>query len=282
MIGKKRRKKKKTRKNKRLGEPFGVRLRRFLSRAVKTVVVASGVAAAGLSAWWVWGWATTTELLAVDAVEVAGAARVPAEEVSRLAGVLRGQNIITLKFESVVRAIENMAWVKDAEISRRPPGRVVIEVAERVPFLLVMLDGLYVMDTEGVIFKRHAATDALDLPIVTGMEGGEKEGEARLAPELEGALFKLVGVLRENRVLGLGRVSEIHLDPVYGLSVHTLDEGVRVEMGFSRFAEKLDALGRVIEARRGSLKGVEFIDLNNSREVVVSFATEAVKEGGVI
>jgi len=168
-------------------------------------------------------------------------------------------------------------WLEAVDINRELPGTIEITVRERDAIALVKLDALYVMDSNGVIFKKYAAEEGLDLPVVTGLS---KESLASGTENLEARLMELISVLTNRSGFNITNVSEIKIDADYGLSLFTLDEGVRLDMGMGSFEEKLASFEKILGTRDGVLKGIEAFDLNNHREVIVRFTTDVVKEGG--
>lgn len=263
--------------NRRLREPF-------LKRAKRAVLRFSGVIMAALILpALVWGGyegytaLTTTERLAIETIKITGANRVSEDDIYDLAGIDEGDNILSFKAEAVAENLKKNPWIKEARVSRSLPATVNIEISEREPMALVKLDAIYVMDSTGVVFKRYSSEDALDLPVITGltMDGLKNDGGA-----LEEGMLRLVKTLRGRAGFNLADVSEIHADGIFGLSVYTLEEGVRLELGVKDFEAKLGAFERIRNTRGGSLNGIEAMDLNNYREVVVKFTANAVKEGG--
>lgn len=275
--------KKKVKGNRRRKEPFLVRARRVVVRTVKIAAVAVLVPTIVYASVLGYGWLKTTDMLSVEVIDVSGSKRVSAEDVVALAGITRGRNMLSFSSGAVEDNILRNAWISSAVVKRRPPHTIEIDVREREPLALVKMDGLFVMDVSGVIFKKYLSEDSLDLPVVTGlnMEGLNVEVE-EAAVELEHELFTLMSVLKGRQGFNLGSVSEIHVDQVYGLTVYTLEGGVRLEVGTERFPEKIAAFEKILEARKGSLHGIEAMDLSNEHKVIVRFTSNVVKEGGVI
>ncbi|MBI5586923.1 MAG: FtsQ-type POTRA domain-containing protein [Deltaproteobacteria bacterium] len=265
------------RRNRKLREPFLRRAGRVSGRFMKVLAVLALMPALAYGGWRGYKELTTTERLAIETINIAGAKRVSEDDIYDLAGIEEGENILSFKVSDVVDNIRRNPWIKEADVSRSLPSTVNIEVTEREPLALVKLDALYVMDASGVVFKRYSSEDGLDLPVVTGLTmDGLKEDSGGL----EDGLLKLIRTLRERKGFNLAMVSEIHVDRVYGLSVFTLDEGVRLELGMAEFEAKLASFEKILRSRGGSLAGIEAMDLNNYREVVVRFSANVVKEGG--
>ncbi len=269
--------KKKKRNRKRQREPFGARSRRSVARAFKVLLVVAMLPALAYGGLRFYRVLVTTEYLAVKKISVAGAHRVSPDEAVELSGITEGENILSFKASEAVAGLKTNPWVTGASISRSLPGTVRIDITEREPVALVKLDGLYVMDTTGTVFKKYAVGDDLDLPVITGLT---KEGLAKGAGQK--GLLELISTLRDRKGFNMERVSEINVDDVFGLSIYTLRDGVRLEVGADGFAEKLASFDKVLAARGGALNGIVAMDLNSSRAVVVRFTPKAFKEGGVV
>jgi cell division septal protein FtsQ len=97
---------------------------------------------------------------------------------------------------------------------------------------------------------------------------------------VDAGVLELMRVLDGRTGFGLRNVSEINVDAEYGLTLYTLAEGVRLELGRGAFEEKLRAFEKVVRARGGSLEGIETINLNNDHEVVVRLSGDVIKGGG--
>jgi cell division protein FtsQ len=220
---------------------------------------------------------TTSPYLAITDITVAGAQRVASEEVLAASGIVQGQNIFSFSKDEVLSRLKANPWLESVEINRELPGTIEITVKERDAIALVKLDSLYVMDSGGVIFKKYSAEEGLDLPVVTGLT---KESLAAGAENIETRLMELISVLTNRSGFNITNVSEIKIDADHGLSLFTLDEGVRLDVGMGSFEEKLASFEKILGTRDGVLKGIEAFDLNNHREVIVKFTTDVVKEGG--
>jgi len=270
--------KKKKRNRRKQSEPLASRVRRPALRAIKAVLVLSALCALGYGSVMFYRVLVTTEHLAISSVAVTGAGRLAPEEAVELSGITEGQNILSFNAGEAAEALKTNPWVLAAHVKRRLPGEIEIVITERQPVALVLLDkDLYVMDASGTVFKKYSVADRLDLPVVTGLtKEGLKEGGAGSA-----GLLGLMAVLRPREgFVSLSNVSEINVDPVFGFSIYTLDEGVRLAVGSGSFAAKLASFDKVVASRGGTLGGIEAMDLNNSRSVVVRFTTRAFKEGG--
>lgn len=263
--------------NRRHRDPLATRAARSAKRWTRVLAFALPVPALAFGAWWAYGQMKATEYFALKDITVVGASRAVPEELVAASGLVQGQNLFTFSKDEVASRLKANPWLESVEIDRDLPGSIEITVRERNPIAIVKLDALYVMDSKGVVFKRYSGEEGLDLPVVTGLS---KESLASDGENLETRLMELISVLTNRSGFNITNVSEIKIDADHGLSLFTLDEGVRLDVGMGSFEEKLASFEKILSTRGGVLKGIEAFDLNNHREVIVKFSTDVVKEGG--
>jgi cell division protein FtsQ len=268
-------------KNKLAREPLTWRVKQILVRAARAVIVFATILFFLYAGSIVYEELLTSPYLEIKKIEVEGAVRVTKQELIELSGIERGLNIFSVDLNEALDMVRSHPFVKEAEVKRRLPETVNMVIAEREPAALVMVDELYVMDKSGELFKRYSVEDGLDLPVITGMGNliteGEGEFQSTIKPGFRSKLLTLIGVLTEGDKFRLEDISEIRVDPTYGFSLYTMNEGVRVEMGKDGIAEKVLKLNKVLQARGGRLTGIESIDLTSDRGVVVRFIGGEVK-----
>jgi cell division protein FtsQ len=271
-------KRKMKKRNRRLKEPLRLRAARAARRAAKVLAFALPVPLLAAGSWWAYGKLVDSAYFNIAGISVTGEENLREEDVIRLSGLKEGENLFSFSKDRVISGLKANPWIESASIDRKLPDKVVIEVKERQPAVLVKTDALYLMDARGIIFKRYSTEDeGLDLPVVTGFVP-ERLGERE--KELEGRLLELISLLTGRSGFNIAGVSEINVDPAHGLSIFTLEEGVRLDIGLDGFEEKLLSFERILGTRGGVLRGIEAFDLNNHREVVVRFATDVAKRGG--
>lgn len=163
-------------------------MKRLLIAVVAAAAVAAGVV-------WLVGFSS---VFAVRAVEVTGTALVP--EVVAAAGVdatVPLARVDVAAVEARVRAIPQVAAVA---IHRMPPGRLVIDVVERVPVAFVSDgDGWQLIDADAVVYLR--VSDRPRLPEVRATGDGlptAVQVAADLSPELRSAVLAIAASTRDD------------------------------------------------------------------------------------
>ena len=279
-IGRKKRAKRRNSWNRRSRAPFSQRARGALVTSAKITAAVLVVPAFIFCSVMFYNVVITTEYLEVRSIDVAGIHRVPRGTVVALSGVREGANIFSFKYSDALDALKSHPWVASAQLRRIPPHTVRIELKEKEPVALVKSDDIYVMDASGTIFALHSAADSVDLPVVTGVKPAAGTEEL-LGTSVETSILELMAVLDGRDGFGIRNVSEINVASGYGLALYTLAEGVRLDLGYGPFEEKLRAFERVVSARGGTMAGIEAMDIKSAKEVVVRFKADVV-EGGAI
>ncbi len=97
-----------------------------------------------------------SDVLAVKDVEVQGTRTLSSEEVREVAAVPSGLPLARVDLDAIRARIEALAVVRDADVTRTWPDRVLIDVEERVAIAVVEIGGrTRGMDADGVVFREY-------------------------------------------------------------------------------------------------------------------------------
>lgn len=122
--------------------------------------------------------ATTAAGFTVKDVAVTGNTHLPRAAILKVAGVRRGVPVFTVDLDAAHERLRTLSWVKEARLSRRLPGTILVEVEERAPFALWQVNKkISLIDAEGVVLATRGLARYEDLPLVVG-EGAEKSAAA--------------------------------------------------------------------------------------------------------
>ena len=241
--------------------------RRRWRRGVGLALPALGLLAAlGAAALFSWRVGVQGPALRLRAIRFQGLAQVTPEALLELSPVHVGDPLALADLAAMERALLRNPWVARASIERRllPPA-LEVTVVERQAAALVDLDGLYLADGAGQVFKRAAPGDGLDLPVVTGI-GREAWSERR--DDAQAVLRAALALAGRWRELGLDRrapISEIHVDPDTGVTVFAGKDGLEIRLGQGDLPAKLGRLGQVLAALAAEGRRGEIIHLDNRR-----------------
>jgi len=208
--------------------------------------------------------------LNVGEVNIMGCMNTAESELVSLANVDFKANLANLDLREISSRLAKHPWVEKAKVKRDWSRRaLIIEVQERIPQALILLDDLYLVDRHGEVFKKAEPRDQLDFPVLTGLGTREVMGRDPQAVNLVGQALELLGILGQKKIFTPRDVSEIHLSKQNGLTIFTLKGGVPIRLGSGGLADKIDRLEKVLPDLQPKIKEVEYVELNYPRKVVV-------------
>lgn len=109
------------------------------------------LAAVAAAAWLVF----VSSVLAVTGVSVEGERSLPAQRITKAAGVPIGDPLARVDLDEVAAGVEDLAPVRAAEVSRSWPDTIVVTVEERTPVAVVAREGEHhLVDRDGVMFRQ--------------------------------------------------------------------------------------------------------------------------------
>ncbi|MBX7096205.1 MAG: FtsQ-type POTRA domain-containing protein [Myxococcaceae bacterium] len=209
-----------------------------VARVVLGLALALGLGAGARKAW---SWAQRAPQFALTKIDWAGAQHTAPVELARAAGLVEGSNLLALDLPAVEKAIATNPWVKSVRLTRRLPSRLSVLVEEHQPAAIAAIGDLYLIDGEGHPFKKLAAVDALDLPLITGLDR-----DAWTKDPLDGAAqlrLGLAALAAWERRKESARPSEARLDDT-GVTL-VLADGVELRLGEGDLDAKLDRFSRI-------------------------------------
>jgi len=193
------------------------------------VVAVAGTIAAG---WWAYGqrpWvaaedglrsalldATAAAGLTVRQVYLVGRDKAPLKPLQEAVGAEPGMPILAFDPYAAREALLALPWVADAEVERRLPDHIVVQIRERIPMALWQRsDGYAVIDRAGVPIPTARPQAFHDLPLVVG-EGAPERAAAlldalALEPDLATRVQAAILVSRRRWNLLLRNGTEIRL-----------------------------------------------------------------------
>ena len=203
----------------------------------------------------------------IKEVSVRGLRELTEKDILTSADIKLSQNILAVNTDAVIRRICANQWVENVYVGRELPGKLVLEVKERIPLALVkQADDFYLMDAKGFVFKRLVKSDVVDLPVITSITEKEQTKSQLLLSTLK--LLKTMSSSKEYSYLGI--ISEINIDNVFGLSL-IFDKGLYLKLGSDGFENKLKKLKIVLAdlENRGMKTGYLCVDLSDESKVTI-------------
>ena len=146
-----------------------IRLRRLLY--VLPVLLIIGLVFAGVQISQLFA---TSSSFKLKAMEVQGLRLLDGQDILEASGLQVGDNIFDVDLETVGSRLEEVPWVKQALVVRKPPDRLIVSIVERRRLAWIELGQIYGIDRDGVLLPgRGEAMESyrdLDLPVVRGVK----------------------------------------------------------------------------------------------------------------
>lgn len=171
--------------------------------------------------------ATASMGLRITNVTVEGRDHIEAQTLKDAIGINPGDPILGVDIHALHARLTAIAWVKDVQVRRVFPDRLIIKIDERLP-IAVWADapgGMAVIDDEGVIVARRGFHDFGQLLAVEGV-GAEKSAGKLIAllkgqPELAVRVTKAIRISDRRWDLAMDGGTVLRLpedDPGYALA----------------------------------------------------------------
>lgn len=200
----------------------------------------------------------------VSNLVIEGRANVAASELKSLIGVDKGDPIFATDLHAIKDRLEQVSWVDHAQVERRLPDTLYINLTERKPIALWQRQGkLAVVDAAGVVLSESNLDKFRDLPIIVGDEAPKR------APDLVAMIQAepdLKARLESAKWIG-GRRWDLYLKNGVAVRLPEDDQG--------------QAIARLAKAQKdGGLmdREIEAIDLRDPVRIVVQTKPGAVQE----
>jgi cell division protein FtsQ len=216
----------------------------------------------------VYMYAVSSPTFGVKHVALDGGGHVTEAELLTRGELALGMNIFDVDEQRAAALIEGLPWVAEASVTRELPDTVRVHVREHVPAAVALDGGAWsLIDAEGQPFKQIEGADPAgalirDLPLITGLDV-----QALAAKDEQGGLERAryaeaQQVLTTYARMGLDKrapLSEVHIDPVLGISLVLEEGGAEVRLGWGRWEERLTRLQVVHDALAARGTEVDYI-----------------------
>jgi cell division protein FtsQ len=250
--------------------------RAALPGAITVVALAAAAGALFLG----YRWLTDSPRFALAGVDVRGTRELEQADVERAVRPAVGENLFRIPLAAIERRLRAEPWVAEVAVSRRLPDHLVVEIDEHRPAAVVDLDGLYLADASGRVFKRVdlARGEAVGLPVVTGIG----RDVYRRRPEEASARIRdaLAAAATYAEAPGRPPLGEVHDDPHRGITLYTRRPVIALRLGRPAGAAErrrrlalFDAVRAALDpAERAALSAIHLDRDGSPPRVTVAFA----------
>ncbi len=217
-------------------------------------------------------WIQDNHAFSVREIRIAGASLVTDEEILAAAKIDISSPIMDANVENIrKRLLRGLPQAKDVRVARIFPSTIRIELKERDPIAIILDNGIWGVDAEGVLLPRFSARHGLDYPVITNIRlqkyvPGEKVDNAGLT-----SLVRFLGELRTVNPALYAGISEVTIDDMVGVRLVMLDDNVPVLMGHDRLLKKCKDLEIAWNFLLNSRKtaSIKYLDLRYRDQIIL-------------
>jgi cell division protein FtsQ len=203
---------------------------------------------------------------------IEGSERLSEKQIKKQAGIVDSVNILSFNLFVARKKLLGHPWIEQARVGREFPNTILIKIIEHKPLAVLDLGEKFILNTEGLIFKRLESDDPENLPIISGLLYSD------LGTIQDPGSIRFLSVME---VLRLGNepdsivpndlIRRIDVDRQIGLSLHTSDQEKMIKLGFENYPEKYAQLKKVIFQLKDQyiFNDYNCIDLINPDRIVV-------------
>lgn len=148
----------------------------------------------------------------VSRVSVVGANLVPAQDIVDASQITSGDNLMTLDTAAIVEQVKKIPYIRVCNVQRAYPDRVIIEVSERHPGAMVLINNhAFEIDDECVVLgplnalEPYEGPTITNLPDITAVTIGQRIESPALVSALE--VWKAFSTVPMSQQLKLSEIS---------------------------------------------------------------------------
>ena len=200
----------------------------------------------------------------VENIIIQGNSVVSEDAVKRSSGINIGDNIFSISTEKAEQWTKINYMVASAEVHKKLPDTVIINIVERSPAALIpVTDGFLQVDDESVVVARYKSVDKPEFPIITGLQNvdaGSVLGTKIKVDNIDTAL----NVVKQMSDTAKKFITEINVSNAEKIVLYTKDN-TEVRIGsYENFNEKFEVFYAIIEAqeKEGLLSSISYIDIS--------------------
>jgi len=209
-------------------------------------------------------------IFTVQEINITGNTRIKEKEILKRSGLRQGESSIFFFENSVEEYILKNPWVQRVSVTKEFPKKVNIEIKEEESYCLLFDENgkLYYISKEGKRLGPANFDEGLDFPVLIG--------EGINDPDLVKEALQLLELSSGSKVLNWDKISEVHLNSIYGINLFTIDKK-RIEFDTKNIVSKWRKVEKIIT--HAKMMGIEekYINISLDNMGVVNFDLPVVK-----
>ena len=188
-----------------------------------------------------------TNFFHIDSIKVTGNDKMSYDEILNASTYIKGENIFNISKKKGQNSLEKLPYIKKAEVKRRLPRSIIIQIEEREEVATIPYIGAYIyIDEEGYILSIDEKKGEAELPQIFGIELIDViPGENLFNEEDKQVYRQFIAFSRQRELLPL--MKYINFSDNDNIMIELID-GIKVAFGpLDNVKYKLSFLSKILE-----------------------------------
>ena len=240
-------------------------VKRWLAWLGKGLAGVGIIASLWLAGQWLGQYVRHAPAFAIKTIHIHGNKRLNRDEILRVAGMKLGDNAFAYHGALIEKRLAHHRWIASVQASRALPDSYTLHIREHQPAAVLALDHLYLVSTEGVVFKQLSLEDPIDMPVITGVDAARFENDRHYRAS---TLLRVLALFQDYRDAGLWQrepIAEVHVMEDDELSVYVGKGVTYVKLGRSPYDTKLKQLKGILDRLNAQYLQASYVYLDNVR-----------------
>ncbi len=210
-------------------------------------------------------------------IETGGMHHLTPAQIEKISHIKKGVNILSVNLQTARKRLLSNPWIEKAYIRRDYPSTITIRVKEHRPLAVIDFGQMFLIDTNGAVFKEVSRSDFPNLPLISGVDYLDWTGDNNSngnSSQTRKAFRSVMEVLKlgkmKDAVLPDKMIDEIDVDKDIGLTLKTRSPVKMIKLGYGNYREKYRRMARILSymSRNEQNPAFYLMDLSDPDRVV--------------
>jgi len=194
--------------------------------------------------WSSFNWASFTKGVQISRIEITGNKLVSLDEYKNLVLPFYGNSIFSIDLRKITRTMERHTNVQSAQVSRKLPNGICIEILERIPIAMLNSKPPLLLDKQGVLFPLRGSFGDYSIPVLshfTPVGNNSTMLSQTQSKSMDSAKKILQFLLDENKSL-YNNISELRLNTDDNFELILFEQPTKIVLGKQYLTERIKIL----------------------------------------
>jgi len=202
----------------------------------------------------------------IQHIKVSGQTKYSRKKIISLSGVKKGTSVFSADLINGSQKLESDPWIYRSVIKKKLPDTIEIIIEEHDPIAAIKLDNYYLIDKNGIIFKK-ASKKEITLPKITGITKKDISKHRETGRMIDSAL-ELIKIMKNKSMIK--KDLTIVMDKTFGLTIANYRGNIKTSLGFDNFSDKLSLLQKINNDLTGKGLAAKSINIQSTEKAYIT------------